>query len=520
MPYPIVRFIYKLRSTVRRLLAQPLIPAIHCVLVGLILFSSGIEYWGRERAYRNQLAESTVAGKNIAQGAIQYVDLTLNSVTWVLDGLVERVETDGVTDHNRARIKRFMLSRIAKKTSPLQGLFVYDRDGRWIVSTAEPAQPDANNADRPYFAYHRTHPDRGVHVGSPVRSRSTGDWVIPVSRRVNDPDGQFAGVVLATIPVDYFTRYCRQIGIGRNGAILLALDDGTVITRLPENSSAIGSDVRTTPLFQYALRSRQDHGTVLLTTRYDQQERLHSFQRSRVYPLLFSASLGKDDIFADWREMTVQEVGAVAAMLLIVSAVAMWLVTQLRARARLETALRDAHAALELRNATLDHLARTDGLTGLHNRRYLDERLDAELSRAARECTSIALIMIDVDYFKRYNDTHGHAAGDVCLRSVAQAIGTTVRRPADVAARFGGEEFAVLLPNTDQQGALSIAESIRRAVEGAAMPHGGSELHVVTISAGVAVLQPDAATVPRTLIESADAALYAAKLAGRNNVQH
>jgi diguanylate cyclase (GGDEF)-like protein len=236
--------------------------------------------------------------------------------------------------------------------------------------------------------------------------------------------------------------------------------------------------------------------------------------------LLFSASLGKDDIFADWREMTVQEVGAVAAMLLIVSAVAMWLVTQLRARARLETALRDAHAALELRNATLDHLARTDGLTGLHNRRYLDERLDAELSRAARECTSIALIMIDVDHFKRYNDTHGHAAGDVCLRSVAQAIGTTVRRPADVAARFGGEEFAVLLPNTDQQGALSIAESIRRAVEAAAMPHGGSELHVVTISAGVAVLQPDAATVPRTLIESADAALYAAKLAGRNNVQH
>jgi diguanylate cyclase (GGDEF)-like protein len=151
-------------------------------------------------------------------------------------------------------------------------------------------------------------------------------------------------------------------------------------------------------------------------------------------------------------------------------------------------------------------------------RSWRNERLAFEVARAARERTPLSLIMMDVDFFKRYNDTYGHAAGDECLRLVARVLAATVNRPADLAARFGGEEFAVLLPNTAQEGARRIAQAICEGVRAAGMAHGASDLGVVTISAGVATVVPAPGDGVRELVEAADAALYGAKEAGRNRV--
>lgn len=162
--------------------------------------------------------------------------------------------------------------------------------------------------------------------------------------------------------------------------------------------------------------------------------------------------------------------------------------------------------------AELGRLALTDELTGLANRRGLAACLDREWRRCGREGTGLAAIMLDIDHFKRYNDTHGHAAGDACLRRVAVAIAGALRRAGDMAARYGGEEFVVLLPGADAVGAWAVAERIRRAVSASDQPLASR----VTVSLGVAVRLVDAFDTPKVLLGRADAALYAAKAAGRN----
>jgi len=181
-------------------------------------------------------------------------------------------------------------------------------------------------------------------------------------------------------------------------------------------------------------------------------------------------------------------------------------------RKRTETALQHANEALE-------RLAAIDCLTQLANRRRFDESLLREWRRMSRERSPLALIICDIDHFKRYNDTFGHQQGDDCLRAVAKAIGGSARRPADLAARYGGEEFALILPNTPAEGALHLAETIRSAVSSLEIPHPHSSASAfVTLSLGVACIVPSPDTDPTGLLSAADRALYAAKEQGRNRV--
>ncbi len=161
-------------------------------------------------------------------------------------------------------------------------------------------------------------------------------------------------------------------------------------------------------------------------------------------------------------------------------------------------------------------LAETDGLTGLANRRCFDAALHREWLRAARERTSVALLMVDLDRFKSYNDRLGHPAGDECLRRVARAIAAMSRRPADLAARYGGEEFAVILPDTDRTGARHIADELRRAVLALAIDHPQGNDGKVTVSIGIAARLPAPGEAESTLLAAADAALYRAKNEGRD----
>ncbi|WP_366555063.1 diguanylate cyclase [Aquibaculum sediminis] len=180
----------------------------------------------------------------------------------------------------------------------------------------------------------------------------------------------------------------------------------------------------------------------------------------------------------------------------------------------------DLNESLRLANQELADLASTDGLTGLANRRIFQERLRSEWARALREEAPLSLVMLDIDYFKRYNDHYGHPAGDQCLATVAQAIDGIAKRPADLAARTGGEEFAVILPATDLQGAEAIAEQLRQRITGLQLPHSLNPEGVVTVSLGVATTRPhssDAETRHR-LVLAADVALYDAKNSGRNRV--
>jgi diguanylate cyclase (GGDEF)-like protein len=172
---------------------------------------------------------------------------------------------------------------------------------------------------------------------------------------------------------------------------------------------------------------------------------------------------------------------------------------------------------LEIAHRELQRLVTLDGLTGVANRRRFDEYLNLEWRHMAREQLPLSLILCDIDFFKRYNDTYGHQAGDDCLCKVANALSFCAKRPIDLVARYGGEEFAVILPNTTAAGATQVAEEIRTVVNTLGIPHVQSLVSPhVTLSLGIACMQPRLDNSPAKLIAAADAALYEAKAAGRN----
>jgi diguanylate cyclase (GGDEF)-like protein len=169
-------------------------------------------------------------------------------------------------------------------------------------------------------------------------------------------------------------------------------------------------------------------------------------------------------------------------------------------------------------NVKLTHLAEFDGLTGLPNRLQLDQKLKDELSRCSRTAMPLSLILLDIDHFKRCNDTYGHLVGDECLKALGQILRSEVRRPGDLAARYGGEEFCVVLPETPVAGAVAIAEQLRKAVAALTLNTDKGPVRL-TISLGVATMTPPPHCAATELLKQADAALYQAKADGRNAVR-
>lgn len=177
------------------------------------------------------------------------------------------------------------------------------------------------------------------------------------------------------------------------------------------------------------------------------------------------------------------------------------------------------HLELKRQRDILENLSNLDGLTSIPNRRRFDEFIEHEWQRAMQSCFPVSLIMIDIDYFKLFNDNYGHLAGDDCLKQVAQALAKTVERKTDLLARYGGEEFTCVLPLTDVKGAVVVANKLRESVLSLDIEHAYSAAAVcVTISQGVATQVPLKHTKPTVLIDAADKALYKAKVSGRNQV--
>ena len=185
----------------------------------------------------------------------------------------------------------------------------------------------------------------------------------------------------------------------------------------------------------------------------------------------------------------------------------------------LATLVEERTRALELANDKLEALSYTDGLTGIANRRNFDRMLAQEWNRGQRAGTPLALVLLDVDHFKHFNDHYGHLAGDGCLRALAQVLVQAGRRAGELPARYGGEEFVVLLPDAGLDDALETARRIQKDVWSLALPHAQTSPGIVTVSLGAASLVPSRQHLPEELVRQADSALYRAKQAGRNCLQ-
>ncbi|MEC5159806.1 MULTISPECIES: GGDEF domain-containing protein [unclassified Janthinobacterium] len=489
------------------------------VFVAVVCLSLvAIDGWRSWNARTQQLLEVERSATNLARAMAQQADDTIKAADTSLADIVERIEVDGAAAPALARLQRVLRGHVAELPQ-LNGLFVYDADGAWLVNSRPEPLRERNNADREYFQFHRADPARGAHIGTPVVSRSSGKWVVPVSRRINRADGGFAGVALATIDVDYFKRFYQSFDIGQRGAVALTTNAGTLLLRRPFDDATIGMSMARSALY-LAYRGAGPVGSVFLESPLDGEVRLNSYRALQHYPLFATAALSKDEQLANWRRDTFLHSLGVLLLAALLGLFGKRLVQQIGLRVEAEAQLLGARDALESLNRQLEKLALQDGLTGLANRRQFDATLAGEFSLAGRAAAPLAFIMLDVDCFKQYNDHYGHIAGDACLRALSQCIVALMPgRRGELAARYGGEEIGILLPDTGLDEALALAERVRAAIEGLRIGHRGSPAGVVTVSAGVAALLPRrGAGAPARLLEAADKALYAAKLGGRNRV--
>ena len=477
------------------------------VLVSVVLVAATT--WQDLQARDVALRNAQTAVGNLTNSVDRQAEDAIQQADNVLIELAERVVEDGLAPVQQERLSRLMRRHVQAQDG-LQGLFVYDEQGNWMATSFGERGDHPNNSDRNYFVFHREHTDKGVHISPVVVSRTTGEPVIPVSRRLEHADGSFAGVVLATIPVSYFESFFHRLFLDEQGVIFLAMRDGTILVRRPANTPSQTQTLINGEIFsRYLPQARQ--GTAMVTSVVDGVTRLYGYNESDHFALVVAAGLSRDSILADWRLDAYRDALLVSAVIAALGLLASLLYRQVRRAERAKSQLADAYRELE-------SLAQSDSLTGLANRRRFDAALHVEFARALRNRTSLAVVLFDIDLFKQYNDAYGHVGGDDCLRQVAAIIRCFVRRPTDVAARYGGEEFVVLLPDTDIAGALAVAEQIRYAVSEAGLAHRGSPLGRVSISGGVHAIQRSNASTALALLETADAALYLAKQNGRNRV--
>lgn len=415
---------------------------------------------------------------------VEVYDLSLRAV---VSGL-SMPEIDQVS----REMRQLILFDHAASATYFGAIQVFDAQGNLTIDSAALRPAPHNSATDEFFRVHRADGERGLFVSQPVLYR--GAYAIVLSRRVTDSEGNFAGVVAGAIKFSYFHDLFGRLRLNADDNITVIRRDGVVIMRTPFDLNIIGRDISKTPGVMKVLARAS--GSYSGAGAIDKIERLYVWRDSG-RPLVVIVGKPWAGIYARWQQQALRIGSIMLGLIVFIFAVTLFSANEIGRRARAED--------------RLEELATTDALTGLHNRRKFDTSIDTEWRRAIRQSRPLALLLIDADHFKQFNDTFGHQPGDQALMAIASCIRKSTPRAGDCAARYGGEEFAVLLPGISAEEARLVAERIRLRV--AALPANPGAL---TISVGVASMVPLVTMDPSELVEAADKALYAAKAAGRN----
>jgi diguanylate cyclase (GGDEF)-like protein len=444
-----------------------------------------------------------------------------------------------------ARCNRFFMNLLAQNREAFHSMGLLGPDGR-VLCSGPAENVRASGADRSYFLLAKNTGKFAVGAYQVGRvSRLEG---ISFGYPIADANGNVTAVAFAAMDLRSLARIAESVPLPAGGILNVVDQNGVILARKPDAGGRLGEKLRNAPVVKKLFSARQGVFEAMGT---DGVNRVFAHEvvienPDGTYPIRVMVSVPLDQVFADANKALVRDVLGIllATAFLLIGA---WYGTELFVLKKIRALLRAADRvragdlgartglpygreelgqiarsfdemaeALQRRERELREQAITDPLTGLYNRRRLDELLPRELARAKRSGESVAVILVDLDHFKRINDRHGHEAGDRALTAVGDLLRIKVRG-SDIACRYGGEEFVLVLHETDADAAIRRAEDLRAAINGIDVGPAGDRSQHITASLGVALF-PRHGEDPDNLLRAADEALYAAKAAGRDRV--
>ncbi|MFU2325386.1 diguanylate cyclase [Pseudomonas sp. NFX98] len=456
------------------------------------------------REHANAQQAATRSATTVAQLIDADVLRTVELYDLTLQGLIAAAQRDDLKQVS-AQIRHLVLFDRSTTARYKGDILLLDKHGEVLADSSLIDPKPGNFADRDYFLAHAFNRDSGMFISRPFKPRCdcaySDEWQISFSRRISSPTGEFLGVAVASMRLAYFDQLFNSLDIGTGSTLAIINDDGVLLAQKPFlEGNSIGKSFATRPNVVRMLR--EGSGSFDSVSSVDEHQRLYTFSRVGNLPLTVIVALSGDEVFATWNRTAIVISGATGILCIALLWLTWLLCRELRLRYNAEQ--------------ELAQLAATDALTGVANRRTLDQTLRHEWFRAQRSGKPMSVLMIDADHFKAFNDRHGHQAGDEALRSLAEVIGANVHRPTDLVARYGGEEFSVILAETGHEGARQIAEHIRAQVE--QLPLLAPDESPMTVSIGISTWNTASDISLEQLLFLADKALYQAKERGRNRV--
>jgi diguanylate cyclase (GGDEF)-like protein len=478
------------KRPLKRLVAAILTVSLcFCLICGKVLIDARRAAW--ERAA--DVATNVVATLN------SEIARNIDSFDLSLRGVIEGLEFPEITAVSPALRQAILFDR-SSSAKYLHSIRLLDENGIVRLDSRMAFPKPLNRTDHDYFQVHRNDNSAGLFVSEPFLTARTNKHVIAFSRRLTHADGSFAGAVIGELELEYFQQLFNAALMGADGNITLSRYDGKLLARWPHQDAMLGRDLKGNELYKHLAMARSGRFETDAVT--DGVHRLIAYSQIGNLPLVIGVGQSTADIYADWRSYAFT-IGSLMTLLCAITVLlTLYLAAEMNRRNVAETALAV--------------LARTDVLTGLANRRLFNEAIDREWRRATRDRSPLALMMCDADLFKSYNDFHGHQAGDNLLQAIGAAMTQSVRRGTDIAARYGGDEFAILLPGASAEDAAQIAKQVRDLFAKTCLDKGVAPS---TLSIGVASMIPQPAEGKKVLIAAADEAAYRAKKLGRDRIE-
>ncbi len=499
------------------LMAHILVPLILCAMI--IVF----QYKELQQDRQHDMARAQLTAHDLGStlaisiaGSLENIDLTLQSaVDQVVQAHSGPPGTVTTVDQT--------LQKLQQRVPSLLMLAATDANGTIVNISQKDALEQSALTDRDYFQELKKNPSAAMTISHPLKAPVSKRWTIICARRITLANGEFGGIVVGAVDLEgYLDRLTGgQIKLSPDDIFLLRNDDGVAAIRYAQGHQDMDAmDTRFSSENLARLgKSHAESGVYVSNFSADHIERIYYYQRIKGRPMNLVVGISVKAALAQWQTESSKSWLVTGTFLVAILLAGYQIYRTRQRRIQAFATMRYMQTQLEQTNLELSRLSTTDGLTGLANRRRFDEIGPHEWLRAMRNREPLAVAMLDVDFFKIYNDRNGHQAGDQCLTRIARALASGLRDGSDFIARYGGEEFVILLPGQDAYEAYEVLERLRTDIEALAIPHEGSIVApVITFSAGYATVIPEPGITLENLLEQADQSLYAAKRRGKNQV--